>query len=132
MRDASIIIPNYIVSPHPDPVKTSETFCKCTLNFVAPMIWWKKPFAALFSHGILSCLIFSVLEGPHKSTKNGLAMGVTIGGDAKKSDKNTHLLVIMRMRLLQKTCLLDLANRNWFKNETAGNNVKKVCAITAE
>ena len=33
-----------------------------------------------------------MLEGGCKSTKNGLAMGVTIGGDAAKSDKITHLL----------------------------------------
>ena len=45
------------------------------------------------------CLIGLVLEGGHKSTKNGIAMGVKIGGDAAKSVKNTHLLVIMRARL---------------------------------
>ena len=38
-------------------------------------------------------------------------MGVTIGYDAAKSVKNTHLLVIMRVRLLQKIGLLDLTNR---------------------
>ena len=50
-----------------------------------------------------------------KSTKNGLTMGVTIGGDAEKSGENTHLLVIMRMRLSQKIDLLDLTNRTQFK-----------------
>ena len=38
-------------------------------------------------------------------------MGVTIGGDAAKSGKNTNLLVIMSVRLLQKIGLLDLTNR---------------------
>ena len=56
------------------------------------------------------CLIYSVLEGDHKSTKTGLAMGVKIGGDTAKSNKNTHLLVIMRVRLSQKIGLLDLKN----------------------
>ena len=57
-----------------------------------------------------------MLEGGRKSTKNGLATGVTIGGDSAKIDKNTHLLVIMRVRLLQKIGLLDLTNRTRFKN----------------
>ena len=35
-------------------------------------------------------------------------MGVTIGGDAAKSGKHTYLLVIMRVRLSQKTFLIDL------------------------
>ena len=30
------------------------------------------------------CLIGLMLEGPHKYTKFGLAMGVKIGGDAEK------------------------------------------------
>ena len=47
--------------------------------------------------------------------KNGLAMGVTIGGDAEKSGNNTHLLVIMRVRLSQKISLLDMTNRIRFK-----------------
>ena len=37
-------------------------------------------------------------------------MAVTIGGDAEKSVKNTHLLVIMRMRLSHKIGLLNLTN----------------------
>ena len=41
--------------------------------------------------------IFGARRG-RKYTKNGLAMGVTIGVDAAKSGKNTHLLVIMRVR----------------------------------
>ena len=41
-------------------------------------------FAAPFSPGLLMCLIYLVLEGGRKSTKNGIAMGVTIGGDAEK------------------------------------------------
>ena len=46
------------------------------------------------------CLIYLVLEGGRKSTNIGLALGVTIGGDAAISGKKTHLLVIMRVRLL--------------------------------
>ena len=61
------------------------------------------------------CQIHLVLEGGRKSTKIGLAMGLTIGGDAAKSGKNTHLLVIMRMRLSQKIGLLDLTNQTRFK-----------------
>ena len=37
-------------------------------------------------------------------------MGVRIGFDAAKNGKNTHLLVAMRLRLLQKIGLLDLTN----------------------
>ena len=40
-----------------------------------------------------------MLEGGHKSTKNELSMGVTIGGDAEKSGKKNHLLVRMCVRL---------------------------------
>ena len=42
-------------------------------------------------------------------------MGVKIGGDADKSGKNTNLLVIICVRLLQKIGLLDLTNRTRFK-----------------
>ena len=48
-------------------------------------------------------------------------MGVTIGGDAEKSGKNTHLLVVMCVRLLQNIGLLDLTNWNQFKK---GNGYK--------
>ena len=60
-------------------------------------------------------------EGDRKSTKNGLATGVTIGGDAAKSGKDTHLLVVMRVRLSQNIGLLDLTNRTRFKK---GNGYK--------
>ena len=43
--------------------------------------------------------------------KNGLAMGVIIGGDAAKSGKSTHLLVVTNMRLLHKIGLLELKNQ---------------------
>ena len=62
------------------------------------------------------CLIYLVLEGGRKSTQIGLAFGVTIGGDAAKSGKNTHLLAIMCVRLSQKIGLLDLTNQTQFKN----------------
>ena len=65
--------------------------------------------------------MYSVLEGERKSTKNGRAMGVTIWGDAAKSGKNTHLLVVMCVRLSQKIGLLDLTNRTRFKE---GNGYK--------
>ena len=36
-------------------------------------------FTAPFKHGLLKCLIYSMLKGGHKYTKIGLAMGVKIG-----------------------------------------------------
>ena len=42
MWDASLVIPNNIVPPHPALVESLEKFWKCTSNFVAPRIWWKK------------------------------------------------------------------------------------------
>ena len=68
----------------------------------------KISFADPLLPGLLRCLRYSVLEGGRKSTKNGLVMGVTIGGDAAKSGKNTHLFVIIRVRLYQKIGLIDL------------------------
>ena len=50
-----------------------------------------------------------MLEGGHKSTKKRLSVEVTIGGDTTKND--THLLVIMCVRLSQKIGLIDLSNR---------------------
>ena len=47
--------------------------------------------------------------------KNVLAMGVKIGGGAVKIGKNSPLLVLMCMRLLQKTGLIDLTNQDRFK-----------------
>ena len=59
-----------------------------------------------------------MLEGGRKYIKNGLAMEVTIGGDAEKIVKNIHLLVIMRVRLLHKIGLPNLIDWNRF---TKGN-----------
>ena len=42
-------------------------------------------------------------------------MGVKIGDDSAKSGKNTHLVVIMRMRLSQKIGLQNLTNQTRFK-----------------
>ena len=56
-----------------------------------------------------------MLEEEHKYTKIGLVMGVKIGGDADKSGNDTHLLVVMHVRLLQKIGPLDLTNRTRFK-----------------
>ena len=55
-------------------------------------------------------ITYSVLEGDLKSTRLGLAMGVTIWGDDAKSGKNTHLLVVMHVSLLYKSGLIDLTN----------------------
>ena len=44
------------------------------------------------------CLIYMLLEGEHKNTKIALEMGGTIRGGASKIGKNTHFLVIMRLR----------------------------------
>ena len=62
-----------------------------------------------------------MLEGEHKSTKIGLAMGAIIGSDAAKSGKKNHLLVVMGVRLLQKIGLIDLKNRTLFRK---GNGYK--------
>ena len=59
-------------------------------------------------------------------------MEVKIGGDAGKIGKNTHLVVIMRVRLSQKIGLHNLKNRTRFKKETAINNTQKVFAVNVE
>ena len=59
-------------------------------------------------------------------------MGVTLGVDAAKSGKNTHLLVIMRVGLLQKIGLLDLINRTRFKTVNVYKYVQKEGTITGE
>ena len=59
-------------------------------------------------------------------------MGVEIGGDAAKIGKNTHLLVIMRVRLPQKLVFLNWRIRLDPKKETSINNVRKLWTITAE
>ena len=64
--------------------------------------------------------------------KKGLAMGVAIEGGAGKIGKNTHLLVIMRVRLFQIIGILNLTNCIQLKKEMARNKVPKVCTITAE
>ena len=53
-----------------------------------------------------------MLEGERKYKNIVLAMGITIGGDTEKSGKNTHLLVIICVRLLQNIGPLDLKNQN--------------------
>ena len=82
------------------------------------------------------CLIGSVLEGGRKSEKNGLARGVKIDGDATKSCKNTHLLVIMCVRLSKKIGLHNLTNQTQFKKVNVYDqrtniicNYCKVCII---
>ena len=58
--------------------------------------------------------IFGVGRGT-QIYKNGLAMGVTIGGNAAKSGNNTHLLVVMRVRLSHIIGLIVLTNQTQFK-----------------
>ena len=52
-------------------------------------------------------------------------MGVTIGRDATKSGNNTHLLVIMLVRISHKIGMYNLANRTGLKKLTARKNIKK-------
>ena len=60
-------------------------------------------------------------------------MGVTIGCDAAKSGKNTHLLVVMCVRLSQKIGPLDLTNRTRFKKvngyKIRTKSVRDYCGI---
>ena len=67
--------------------------------------------------------MYLVLGGGHKFTKIGLAMGTTIGGNAAKSGKKNHFLVVRCLRLLQKIVLLDLTNRTRLKK----GNGYKIC-----
>ena len=60
-----------------------------------------------------------MLEGVHKYTKIGFTMGIKIGSDIEKSGWITYLLVMMRVRLLQKIDLQKFTDRNLFKNERA-------------
>ena len=46
-------------------------------------------------------------------------MGIKIGSDIEKSGWITYLLVMMRVRLLQKIDLQKFTDRNLFKNERA-------------
>ena len=59
-------------------------------------------------------------------------MGVKIGSNAAKRNRNTHLSAIMCVRLLQKLGVHNLTNRTQFKKITAIKNVRKVCVIAAE
>ena len=47
-------------------------------------------FTAPFKPGLVRCLIYLVLEGVHKYTKIGLAMGVKIGRDSSKRVNYEH------------------------------------------
>ena len=88
---------------------------------MAPRIWLFL-FLAPLKPDLVRWQLYSVLEGGRKYTKIGLAMGVKIGGDAAESGKETHLLVMMHVRLLQKIGILDLGNGNQFKK---GNGYKQ-------
>ena len=56
-----------------------------------------------------------MLEGDRRYTRNGLEMGVKNWGDAEKSGKNTHLIVIMRVKLSQKIGMHNLTIWTRFK-----------------
>ena len=58
--------------------------------------------------------IFYNVRGP-QSTNIGIEMGVKIRDDAAKSGKDTHLLVVICMRLSKKIILLDLTKQTQFK-----------------
>ena len=64
--------------------------------------------------------LFDVIRGT-EIYKIGLATGVKIGGNAAKSVNNTHLLVAMRVRLLQNIGMINLMNQDQFKK---GNGYK--------
>ena len=55
-------------------------------------------------------------------------MGVIIGVDAAKIGRNNHLLVIIRMRLLQKIGLLNLKNRTQLKKSKWPGTTYEKCA----
>ena len=59
-------------------------------------------------------------------------MGVKIGVDAIKIGNNTHLLVVISVRILQKIGRLNLTNWTWFKEGNGYKYVHKVFAITGE
>ena len=79
-------------------------------------------FSVPFKPGLIRCLLSLVLEGGRKFTKIGIAMGATIGDADAKRGKNTHLLVIMRVRISQKIGLHNLMNQTQFKK---GNGWKQ-------
>ena len=123
MWDASIVIPKYIVPPHPDLVKNSEKLWKCALNFLAPRIWWKTfvdipPLTQPTQVSNLFCFGRGA-QIYKKLTINGVTMWV----DAAKSGKNNNLLVIMYVRLLHNIGLIDLTNQTRFKK----GNGHKIC-----
>ena len=53
-----------------------------------------------------------MLEGDRKSTKVRISMGVIIRDYADKGGNNTHLVVIMHLRLSQNISIPDLTNQN--------------------
>ena len=59
----------------------------------------KNLFAAPFQPGLLRCLIRSVLEGGPKFAKKLLSVGVLFGGYAADNSNNSHLLMIMYVRI---------------------------------
>ena len=112
MWDSSPVISKYIVPPHPalfETLKKSASALRISWHPGYDIIF---SFAAPFYPGLIRCLIGSVSEGGHKFTNIGLVMGVTIVGNATKSGKKTHLLVIMRREdLAENRYLHNLANR---------------------
>ena len=71
--------------------------------------------------------------GGLKIYKNGLAMGVTIGGDVAKTGNNNHLLVMMFVMLSQKIGMIDLTSQTQFKRgngyKIGTKSVRDYCAL---
>ena len=62
---------------------------------------------------------FGVGRGGSKFAIFLLSPGVAIGGDAVKINNNTHLLVIMCVRISHKIGLPNLTNKTQFKKKTS-------------
>ena len=111
----SLVIPTFIVPPHPALVETSGKICKCTstpwhpgydenISFCVPHLTWPTWVSNRFGVG-----------SRPKICKKSTRMGVKIGGDPSKNGKNTHLLVILCVTLSHKIGLNNLMNQTQIK-----------------
>ena len=106
-----LIIPKFIVPPHPALVETSEKFYKRTLKFMANRTWWKRfHLQYFFKPRLVSFLTSSLLEGGHKNANTGLSMGVKIGGDDVKSGKD---IIDNAREVIAENCLSNFLNRTY-------------------
>ena len=81
-------------------------------------------FEDIFEHGLLKCLIVLVLEGDHKFSKTGLAMGVTFEGDDANIGNNTHSFVIVH----EKIGLHDLTNLTQLEKDKYPGTMCEKCS----